>query len=40
MSESGDFATLIFFWFGNTVADAAIAILQPNLTFRNRESYI
>jgi hypothetical protein len=25
---------------GNTVADAAIAILLPTLTFRNRASYI
>jgi hypothetical protein len=31
VSESGDFATLFFFWFGNTGPDAAIAILLPTL---------
>jgi len=30
ISESGDFAT-VFFWFGNTEGDAAIAILLPTL---------
>ena len=29
-----------FFLFGNTGADAAIAILLPTLTFKNRASYI
>ena len=29
-----------FFWFGNTGADAAIAILLPNLTFKNLASYV
>jgi len=31
VSESGDFATLFFSGFGNTGADAAIAILLPTL---------
>jgi hypothetical protein len=31
VSESGDFATLFFFWLGNTQADATIAILLPTL---------
>jgi len=31
VSESGDFATLFFFLFGKTGADAAIAILLPTL---------
>jgi len=31
VSESGDFATLFFFWFSNTGADAAITSLLPTL---------
>jgi hypothetical protein len=31
VSESGDFATLFFFWFGKTAAYAAITILLPTL---------
>jgi hypothetical protein len=31
VSESDDFATLFFFWFGNTGAITAIAILLPTL---------
>jgi len=32
VSESGDFATLFFFWFGSTRADATIAILLSTLS--------
>jgi hypothetical protein len=31
VSESGDFATPFFSWFGNTGAEAVIAILLPTL---------
>jgi hypothetical protein len=31
VSETGDFTTMFFFWFGKTEADAAIAILLPTL---------
>jgi hypothetical protein len=40
VSESGDFVTLVFFWFGNTAADAAIAILLPTVTIVTSGTYL